>query len=145
MINEVAEPLFLGLDLGTTNAKAAAYDGRGAVVATGVAAYPTSYPQPGWAEQRPADWVTALTTANTLVQLSVDPAMRGRVMALYMAIFLGGTPIGAPLIGRLGDWAGPRWTIGVGSVAVGLSVVIVGSWLVKRENVDMLIRKRGRR
>ena len=89
--------------------------------------------------------LTALTTANTLVQLSVDPAMRGRVMALYMAIFLGGTPIGAPLIGRLGDWAGPRWTIGVGSVAVGLSVVIVGSWLVKRENVDMLIRKRGRR
>ncbi|HOA02203.1 MAG TPA: MFS transporter [Dermatophilaceae bacterium] len=89
--------------------------------------------------------LTALTTANTLVQLSVDPAMRGRVMALYMAIFLGGTPIGAPLIGRLGDWAGPRWTIGVGSVAVGLSVVIVGGWLVKRENVDMLIRKRGRR
>lgn len=58
------EALFLGLDLGTTNAKAAAYNGHGAVVATGVAAYPTSYPQPGWAEQRPADWLTALTTAT---------------------------------------------------------------------------------
>ena len=64
MINELAEPLFLGLDLGTTNAKAVAYDGRGVMVGTGVAAYPTSYPQPGWAEQRPADWVTALTAAT---------------------------------------------------------------------------------
>ena len=64
MINEVAEPLFLGLDLGTTNAKAAAYDGRGVMVGTGVAAYPTTYPQPGWAEQRPTEWVTALTTAT---------------------------------------------------------------------------------
>lgn len=60
----MGEALFLGLDLGTTNAKAAAYDGRGVMVATGVAAYPTSYPQPGWAEQRPADWLMALTTAT---------------------------------------------------------------------------------
>jgi len=58
------EALFLGLDLGTTNAKAAAYDGRGQVVGVGTAGYPTAYPQPGWAEQRPADWVTALTTAT---------------------------------------------------------------------------------
>lgn len=40
--------------------------------------------------------LTAMTTANALVQLSVDPSVRGRVMALYMAIFMGGTPIGAP-------------------------------------------------
>ncbi len=78
--------------------------------------------------------LTAGTTANALVQLSVDPSVRGRVMALYMAIFMGGTPIGAPLIGRLGDWAGPRWTIGVGTIAVGLSVLVVGGWLVRREN-----------
>jgi MFS family permease len=78
--------------------------------------------------------LTAMTTANALVQLSVDPSVRGRVMALYMAIFMGGTPIGAPLIGRLGDWAGPRWTIGVGTIAVGLSVLVVGGWLVRREN-----------
>ncbi len=78
--------------------------------------------------------LTAGTTANALVQLSVAPSVRGRVMALYMAIFMGGTPIGAPLIGRLGDWAGPRWTIGVGTIAVGLSVLVVGGWLVRREN-----------
>ena len=81
--------------------------------------------------------LTALTTANALVQVSVDPAVRGRVMALYMAIFLGGTPIGAPLIGWLGDWAGPRWTIAVGSMAVGASVLIVGVRLLRGENVGV--------
>lgn len=89
--------------------------------------------------------LTALTTANALVQLAVDPSVRGRVMALYMAILMGGTPIGAPLIGRLGDVAGPRWTIGVGTIAVGLSVVVVGGWLVRRENGSMKIRLWDRR
>lgn len=56
-------PLLLGLDLGTTNAKAAAYDLQGTLVGMGTAGYPTAYPQPGWAEQRPADWVGALGEA----------------------------------------------------------------------------------
>ncbi|MBK8470294.1 MAG: MFS transporter [Actinomycetales bacterium] len=85
--------------------------------------------------------LTALTTANAFVQLAVDPVMRGRVVALYMAIFMGGTPLGAPLIGRLGDWAGPRWTIAVGSIAVGLTLVIVGAWLAGRENVRVSYRR----
>ena len=42
--------------------------------------------------------LTALTTANAMVGLRVEPYMRGRVMALYMAIFMGGTPVGAPII-----------------------------------------------
>lgn len=79
--------------------------------------------------------LTALTTANAMVQLCVDAQMRGRVMALYMAIFMGGTPIGAPLIGWLGDVAGPRWTIGVGTVAVGLSLVAVAIYFYRRETV----------
>lgn len=61
--DRAAEALFLGLDLGTTNAKAAAYDLQGRLVGAGTAAYPTAYPQPGWAEQRPADWQTTLTAA----------------------------------------------------------------------------------
>ena len=70
--------------------------------------------------------LTAMTTANSVVQLSIDPQMRGRVMSLYMAILMGGTPIGSPLIGWLGDHAGPRWTIGIGTLMVGLSLVAVG-------------------
>ena len=70
-----------------------------------------------------------------MVQLASTPEMRGRVMALYMAIFMGGTPIGAPLIGWIGDVWGPRWTIGIGTVAVGLSLVAVSLWLSRRQNV----------
>ncbi|HPK12875.1 MAG TPA: MFS transporter [Phycicoccus elongatus] len=79
--------------------------------------------------------LTAMTVANTLVQTRVDPIMRGRVMALYMAIFMGGTPIGAPIIGWIGEHAGPRWTILVGSIGVGLVLAVVSRLLLKEENV----------
>ena len=81
--------------------------------------------------------LTALTTANAMVQLTVDPAMRGRVMALYMAIFMGGTPLGAPLIGWIGDVWGPRWTIGIGTVAIGITLVVVSVRLARHENVQV--------
>jgi xylulokinase len=64
-------PLLLGLDLGTTNAKAAVYDPTGRLVAAYTVAYPTSYPKPGWAEQRPADWVGALTAACQQVVIAL--------------------------------------------------------------------------
>ncbi|TPG13959.1 MFS transporter [Pedococcus bigeumensis] len=88
--------------------------------------------------------LTALTTANAMVQLSVDPAMRGRVMALYMAIFMGGTPLGAPLIGWIGDVAGPRWTVGIGTIAVGLTLVVVSIRLARHENVQVTYESRRR-
>jgi MFS family permease len=81
--------------------------------------------------------LTALTTANAMVQLRVDPAVRGRVMALYMAIFMGGTPLGAPVIGWIGDVWGARWTIGIGSILIGISLVAVSVWLARRENVQV--------
>ncbi len=81
--------------------------------------------------------LTAMTTANAMVQTRVLPQMRGRVMALYMAIFMGGTPAGAPLIGWIGDVLGPRWTIGVGAIAVGITLVVVSIWLARRENVQV--------
>jgi MFS family permease len=79
--------------------------------------------------------LTAITTANAMVQTRVAPEMRGRVMALYMAIFMGGTPAGAPMIGWVSEQFGPRWTIGVGSLAVGLTLVGVSVWLARSENV----------
>lgn len=71
--------------------------------------------------------LTLMTAANSTVQMTTDPAMRGRVMSLYMAIFMGGTPIGAPIIGWVGEEFGARWTIAVGglvSVAVALVAVV---------------------
>ncbi|HSO64601.1 MAG TPA: MFS transporter [Ornithinibacter sp.] len=79
--------------------------------------------------------LTALTTANAMVQTSVAPEMRGRVMALYMAIFMGGTPAGAPLIGWISQTFGPRWTIGIGAVAMGVTLVGVSVWLGRSQNV----------
>ncbi|WP_076263706.1 MFS transporter [Intrasporangium flavum] len=88
--------------------------------------------------------LTALTTANAMVQVSVDPVMRGRVMALYMAIFMGGTPIGAPVIGWIGDVWGPRWTIGIGTAAVGLSLGAVALWFARRQNVAVTFQTQSR-
>ena len=49
-----------------------------------------------------------IATANATLQLTSDPAMRGRVMALYAMAFLGTTPIGAPLVGAIAQWTSPR-------------------------------------
>lgn len=64
--------------------------------------------------------VAALTftnTTNSLMQLSTEPVMRGRVMALRIGVALGGTPIGAPIVGWVADHMGPRWALGVGAAS----------------------------
>ena len=55
--------------------------------------------------------LTVVTAANALVQMTTAPEMRGRVMALYMAIFMGGTPFGSPLLGWIAEHFGARWTL----------------------------------
>jgi MFS family permease len=61
--------------------------------------------------------VTFAASVNSSLQLAVDPALRGRVMALYSMVFLGSTPIGAPLVGWLAEVAGPRSGLLLGAVA----------------------------
>jgi MFS family permease len=74
---------------------------------------------------------TLMTTANGTVQMTTDPLLRGRVMAIYMAIFMGGTPVGAPIVGWVADTFGPRWAMGVGG-ASGFAAALVGVfYLVK--------------
>ena len=65
--------------------------------------------------------LTLTTAANSSVQLGVEPTMRGRVVALYFMCFMGGTPIGAPIVGWLAGAAGPRW----GMVGGGLICLVV--------------------
>ena len=75
------------------------------------------------------------TAANSSVQLSIDPSMRGRVMGLYMLLFLGGTPLGAPLLGLLGAKFGGRAPTVVGgaaSVLAVLVVVVLLRWTLRR-------------
>ena len=74
--------------------------------------------------------LTMMTTANAYVQSTTEPAMRGRVMALYMAIFAGGTPIGAPIIGVVANVFGPRWALGIGALSGVVAATIAIVWLV---------------
>ncbi|MBG6183273.1 MFS family permease [Arthrobacter sp. CAN_A214] len=69
--------------------------------------------------------LTLMTSANAYVQTTTEPVMRGRVMALYFAIFLGGTPLGAPVVGWVSDAFGPRWSLGV-AAAAGLIAAAAG-------------------
>jgi MFS family permease len=64
------------------------------------------------------------TGTNSLMQLTTEPAMRGRVMALRIAVAMGGTPLGAPIVGWIADHFGPRWALGVGA-ASGLAAMLV--------------------
>lgn len=68
--------------------------------------------------------LTFTTTANSLVQLGSSPEVRGRVMALYVLVFLGGTPIGAPVIGAVAQAAGPRSSLLVGGLVCAVSAVV---------------------
>jgi MFS family permease len=74
--------------------------------------------------------LTMLNAANTTVQLSVAPEMRGRVMALYMTLVMGGTPVGAPFMGWVGATFGARWTLigggGLSLLGVGLAFALYG-------------------
>ena len=69
--------------------------------------------------------IAFIATANAELQLEADPAMRGRVMALYAMAFLGSTPIGGPLIGAISEWTNPRVSIAVGAVATLLAAGIL--------------------
>ena len=80
---------------------------------------------------------TFTTTVNSTVQLSTEPAMRGRVMAILLAIALGGTPLGAPIVGWVADTFGPRWALGVGA-ASGFAAAVVGVYyLMKYRNLRL--------
>ena len=57
------------------------------------------------------------TISISTVQLTTEPAMRGRVMAILLAMAMGGTPLGAPILGWVADVFGPRWSLGVGALA----------------------------
>ena len=74
---------------------------------------------------------TFTTSTLSLVQLTTEPAMRGRVMAIVLAIALGGTPIGAPIVGRVADSLGPRWAMGIAAIAGIAAAAVAVRYLVK--------------
>ena len=81
---------------------------------------------------------TVTTSTISLVQLSTEPAMRGRVMAILLAITLGGTPIGAPIVGWVADSFGPRWALGIGALAGLAATIVVARYLVRYRQMRLL-------
>lgn len=80
---------------------------------------------------------TFTTSGNSMVQLSTEPAMRGRVVAILIAIALGGTPLGAPIVGWVADRFGPRWAMQIGA-ASGFAAVLVGlAYLVRYRHLSL--------
>jgi MFS family permease len=75
--------------------------------------------------------LTFTNATNSMMQLSTEPAMRGRVMALRVAVALGGTPVGAPIVGWVANRFGPRWALGVGASS-GVAAAIVAIYFLMR-------------
>jgi MFS family permease len=74
---------------------------------------------------------TFTTSTNSLVQTSTEPGMRGRVIAILLAIALGGTPVGAPIVGWIADTFGPRWALGVGAASGLLAAAVAIVYLAR--------------
>ncbi|HZC72908.1 MAG TPA: MFS transporter [Jatrophihabitans sp.] len=81
--------------------------------------------------------LSVTTAANAHVQLGVTPTMQGRVMALYLVCFMGGTPLGAPLIGWLAGVAGPRWGLIGGGLICVLSALALAASIARRRGMDV--------
>ena len=79
--------------------------------------------------------LTLLISLQTVVQLSVDADIRGRIMALYMMVLMGGTPFGAPVVGWVGDTFGARWTLIGGGLATLLTVLLATAWLIRAQDI----------
>jgi MFS family permease len=81
--------------------------------------------------------LTFITAANSTMQLAVDPVMRGRVMALYTAVFFGGTPFGAPMVGAIAEAFGARWSLISGGLVSATAAVVAAVLLARREGLEL--------
>lgn len=87
--------------------------------------------------------LTFMTASNSMMQLSTERSMRGRVLALRIAVVMGGTPLGAPLVGWVVDHFGARWALGIGALA-GLAAAAVAVVYLVRYRHLRLSRESGR-
>jgi MFS family permease len=86
-----------------------------------------------------ASALTFTNGTNSIMQLSTEPAMRGRVMALRVGIALGGTPIGAPIVGWVANQFGPRWSLGIGAIS-GFSAALVAVYVLALRKEPPLVQ-----
>ena len=79
--------------------------------------------------------MTFTNGTNSLMQLSTEPSMRGRVMALRVGLALGGMALGAPILGWIANHFGPRWSLGIAAVADFVAALVAVFVLVRHEEI----------
>ncbi len=84
--------------------------------------------------------LTTATTANAVMQTTVAPELRGRVMGVYVLVFMGGTPVGSPIVGWLAGQIGVRWTQSLCGALTAAAALGAAYWLAK--TTDLQIRTR---
>jgi MFS family permease len=89
--------------------------------------------------------LTFMTASNSMMQLTTDRSMRGRVLALRIAVVMGGTPVGAPLVGWVVDEFGARWALGVGALAGLAAAAVAVTYLVRHRDLRIVREARGLR
>ena len=81
--------------------------------------------------------LTTVTTANALIQTTSTAAMRGRVVSLYLMVFIGSAPLGSPLIGAIGENIGARWALIISGAAAGLGVAAAGMIYARMRRISL--------
>ncbi|WP_055489124.1 MFS transporter [Streptomyces sp. TP-A0356] len=76
--------------------------------------------------------VTVTTTANAMTQLHADPSLRGRIVSVYLLVLLGGTPVGAPLVGLVSDTFGARFSLILGGAISALAAITLSALVTAR-------------
>ena len=88
--------------------------------------------------------LTLLTAANAAIQTTTEPLMRGRVMSIYIMVLLGATPIGAPLVGWVGEQWGARWSLGIGAITALLAAGSAAVWAMRNWDLELRYTLRSR-
>jgi MFS family permease len=72
--------------------------------------------------------IMTIVAASSFIQASASPELHGRVVGIYMLVYVGGTPIGSPVIGWIGQVAGPRWSLFIGGGVSAIVAILFGFW-----------------
>ena len=76
--------------------------------------------------------IMTIVAASSFIQASATPELHGRVVGIYMLVYVGGTPIGSPFIGWIGQVAGPRWSLYIGGAVTAIVAFLFGIWNSRR-------------
>jgi MFS family permease len=78
--------------------------------------------------------LTMATTANAMIQMTSTPAMRGRMAALYVMVFIGSVPLAAPVIGWVAETLGARTALVGAGLFAGLGIAVVTAWYLRQSD-----------